>query len=283
MALGTLPQFGQWVAEQDPLVELRRRFGPYFAEEKSLLEQVIEERKSSNTEALKILQEQRSTDEASFARQEQMLAEMAKSRKQSGKQFGLGLVTDILGGWLVDRAYDKELEKQQDRFEHDLAPILRLPSTATDEMGKQITAFQRNDLHGGIVSGVASTGRSARTAAKAQAGLSPGGEGTLDRAAFQYISGEIAGARQAASIGRARREGFLLEGTAAKFGLDVREKQSAIKAAAEGWDSTYEAAERKAAEMAAAIDAISSIVNVGMMLYLGAPALPSGGGGRLAR
>ena len=115
--------------------------------------------------------------------------------------------------------------------------------------------------------------RASTTAAKAKAQLDPQGESILGAAADQYLAGEVNRARLDADVGRSMRESMVLEAQGAKFGLDVAENQSAITLSAKAWNDTHMFAEERAANMAATVDAISSLANAAMTFtMMGGPA-----------
>jgi hypothetical protein len=205
--------------------------------------------------------------EEGIAKEEEILKEAKDDRKGRGIQFGVGMVTDLIGGYFVNRAYEKEKAKQQRRFSRQIEPIVSQGAGVTDKLGGAIDFAMNQDPYGTIPEQTLQTGRASTTAAKSKAGLTPAGEGILGAAAENYLRGEVAAATLKADASRAQRAAGLLEAQAGKTSIAARERGSAISTAAHTWNTTYMLAEKRAQEVASTVDAISSLANAAMMVY----------------
>jgi hypothetical protein len=250
----------QW--EQD---QANRRKQESFDTQFNLLEEFLPKQE-------KLERERTALTEASLKRQEQMIEAMAEERGSSKLGMGVGSAISLLGGYFVNRAYEKELDKQQRRFDSEFTPVVNPNTSVTRNFGQQIRGAMQHDPFESIPEQVLNTGMSSTTAAKSKANLSPGAEAILGQAAMQYLEGELSKAKLTADVGSAGRAVQILGAQVAKTGIDISEKDSAIKATREAWNSTYLKAEEEAANMAATIDAIGSLASAALAIW----GLPTG-------
>lgn len=223
---------------------------------------------------------------------EKMLMERAEDKRHADLgnklSFGLGLATDLLGGYFVDRAFDQAVEEGKDRFRTQVEPLLEERVGTTKELQELIQEQAGRDPYAGAVRETAATARAAGSAALAQSGVRGGpAEDRLLAEAYEVLRGEVAAMNSAAATGKGARAVRHGEAILTGMNLEAADLSNAAETARVGWDGVYRHAEQEAADMAALIDSLSAIGQTIVSAYTmglfprggGTPPLPGGGGG----